>query len=640
VPQWPWVFGEHNPPTISLQTWNILGGGGAADNPQNLGLNQLGIDFNGYFPPDSMGAVGPTQFVMVVNGLIRVFDKITGAMGPLSADLDAFFNSVRNGVGTGDPMVKFDRTSNRWFVTCLTANDGNRILIAVSNGPDITATSSFTFYFFQSDTLPPAFPGSFADYPSLGVDANALYIGTNRFSPNYTGSDGFVVRKSSVTGAGPIVVTCFRSMGGTATSGTYSPRGVDNWDPNATVGYFVGVDTLTYSTLCFRRISNPFGTPSISGNIVLHVPTTVYPIPTNAYGSAAPLDALDDRLFAAQIHRNRATGIDYLWTSHNIEVNTNGVAQSGGGRNGSRWYQIGNLATTPTLIQAGTLFDPSATNPVHHWIPSVAMTGQGHMALGCSVASANLAPGARAAGRLSSDALGTIQAPTTIVTAGGLYNFQGGVQRWGDYSFTSVDPADDQTMWTVQEYCDSTNSWGVRMTKLLAPPPSNPISCNPPIVDQGVRNINITVTGAAANGSAYYDTDATFPNRLGVVVNGGGVTINSISFNPATPNQFVMNVTVAYTATATSRLLTVTNPDGQSVTSDRGVFSINPSVCYANCDGSTVSPILNINDFQCFISAFAAYDPYANCDGSTNDPILNVNDFQCFLNAFSAGCSG
>ena len=29
---------------------------------------------------------------------------------------------------------------------------------------------------------------------------------------------------------------------------------------------------------------------------------------------------------------------------------------------------------------------------------------------------------------------------------------------------------------------------------------------------------------------------------------------------------------------------------------------------------------------------------YANCDGSTNAPVLNVNDFVCFNNRFAAGC--
>jgi len=63
------------------------------------------------------------------------------------------------------------------------------------------------------------------------------------------------------------------------------------------------------------------------------------------------------------------------------------------------------------------------------------------------------------------------------------------------------------------------------------------------------------------------------------------------------------------------------------------------AACYANCDGSTASPLLNANDFQCFLNAFAAGSSYANCDWSTAPPVLNANDFQCFLNAFAAGCS-
>src|SRR5262249_40297371 len=61
--------------------------------------------------------------------------------------------------------------------------------------------------------------------------------------------------------------------------------------------------------------------------------------------------------------------------------------------------------------------------------------------------------------------------------------------------------------------------------------------------------------------------------------------------------------------------------------------------CYANCDGSTTAPILNVADFACFLNRYAAADPYANCDGSTTAPILNVADFACFLNRYAAGCS-
>ena len=64
----------------------------------------------------------------------------------------------------------------------------------------------------------------------------------------------------------------------------------------------------------------------------------------------------------------------------------------------------------------------------------------------------------------------------------------------------------------------------------------------------------------------------------------------------------------------------------------------NLASCYANCDGSTTPPSLNINDFVCFQTLFAAGASAANCDGSTTPPILNVNDFVCFQSAFAAGC--
>jgi serine protease AprX len=69
--------------------------------------------------------------------------------------------------------------------------------------------------------------------------------------------------------------------------------------------------------------------------------------------------------------------------------------------------------------------------------------------------------------------------------------------------------------------------------------------------------------------------------------------------------------------------------------------------CYPNCDGSTTQPILNVDDFACFINAFALaqsltlaqqLEHYTNCDGSSIAPVLNVDDFACFLNQFALGC--
>lgn len=68
------------------------------------------------------------------------------------------------------------------------------------------------------------------------------------------------------------------------------------------------------------------------------------------------------------------------------------------------------------------------------------------------------------------------------------------------------------------------------------------------------------------------------------------------------------------------------------------VLRVSAAACYANCDASTVPPVLNVNDFVCFQTRFAAGDSDANCDGSTAPPVLNVNDFICFQARFAAGC--
>jgi hypothetical protein len=83
-------------------------------------------------------------------------------------------------------------------------------------------------------------------------------------------------------------------------------------------------------------------------------------------------------------------------------------------------------------------------------------------------------------------------------------------------------------------------------------------------------------------------------------------------------------------------------PNGNYVGIDDVVYTPGGTAggaCYANCDGSTAVPFLNVLDFTCFLQKFAAADPYANCDNSTQAPTLNVLDFTCFLQKFAAGCS-
>jgi hypothetical protein len=281
-------------------------------------------------------------------------------------------------------------------------------------------------------------------------------------------------------GAGPIVTTAFHQLGGAA-SGIYVAQGVDNDDPSATVGYVIGVDAAVYGKLNLHRITNPGGTPVASAAVAINVPAgTSAPILQPSAGAANyTVDVTDDRLYAAAIRKNKITGVSSLWTAHAIAVSSAGVASTSGTRNAARWYQIDNYSATPTLTQTGTLYDGAASNARGFIFPSIAMSGQGHAVLGFTTSAANQFLDAGVAGRYRTDAASSMQAFTLATAASTAYNPGFDPQpgsRWGDYSQTVVDPNDDMTMWSFQEYCISANNWGVRAIQLKAPAPATPTS--------------------------------------------------------------------------------------------------------------------------------------------------------------------
>src|SRR4051812_36883871 len=420
------------------------------------------LDESGFVPPDSMGAVGPDQVVVDVNGRIKVFDK-QGNLMALDVTDSTFWNSVRNGSEPTDPGVEFDRLTGRWIISAVnTADTNNRVMLAVSSGPEINNLSSFTFFFFNQNMPIPANNGQFADYPQLGVDANAVYIGVNAFAGNdFADSSVYVIKKSTLLMGGPLQVTGFRVATGSG-AGPSSPQPATDMDASVPDGYIVGTDNQFLNRLDVRRITDPGGTPSISGNLQVTVPPTSAPLNVPAQGTHSRLDALDDRLYEAMIARG-PDGTDTLWTAHNISVDGSGAGTGdpdvNGNRDADRWYQIGNLSGTPTVTpptgQSGTLFDPLA-NPRFFWIPSIAMNGQGHASLNSSSAGVGRFAEIVSSGHLATDPVGTTESPDTVQSSSSAYNVPTDTsnKRWGDYSQTVVDPNDDQTFWTFQEYAN------------------------------------------------------------------------------------------------------------------------------------------------------------------------------------------
>ncbi len=562
--------------------------------PQTIGTSFTAATLSGTnptlsFPPDNMGAVGPTQMVVFVNGRLVSFNKNTGvADGVLNVDPDVFFASVVNGSSTSDPRIRYDRLTGRWFMIIINVSTPNRVLFAVSDAASagvISGSTVWTYFYFDISALGLA-ATCLADYPTLGLDANALYIGTNNFcgSPtqSFTGTSGFVVRKTSIMGAGPIVVTAFNGLvASAAAAGPYTPQGVDNYDPAATEGYFIGVDNAVYGLLQMRRVSNPGGSPTISANIGVTVPATGAPVLVphlgNTGGNNGRLSSLDDRLFAAQL---RGT---HLWTAHNVGVNNTGVSSGTLTRNGSRWYDINvPVGGTPTLSQSGTVYTASATNLTDqrsYWVPSVNVSGQGHVAMTMNTAGSAEYANAATVGRLSGDAAGTMQTPALITAATTAYNppsdpgSAGIGRRWGDYSYTSVDPLDDMTMWSVTQFTNATNSYGVRVTKLVAPPPASPTTLAD--VNAGQASVNVVLTGAAVSGSGFFDPGANLPgvpafNHLSASITNGSATgtpptvVSATYVNPTTVNLVLNTTSATANIGAEKYTLTITNPDGQS----------------------------------------------------------------------------
>jgi hypothetical protein len=346
----------------------------------------------------------------------------------------------------------------------------------------------------------------------------------------------------------------------------WAPRGVDNDDPAAAQGYFIGVDIFLEGRLDLRRVTNPGTTPAISANVAITVADTAVPIPVLALGVPYALDATDDRLVAARIHVNAITGMRNLFTAHAIRADATGLGTTSGDRDAARWYELQDLSGTPVVAQTGTLFDPADTDPRSFWIPSVAMSGQGHMALGATTAGDLFYADVAIAGRLASDPPGTLQAFTPATSSSTQYD--DGVNSpmpWGMYSATVVDPTDDMTMWTFQEWCNDLNSWGIQAVQLLAPPPATPSSGGS--LCRGLASAPVTITGTASGGAGFFDPGPDtggpgYPDHIAASVT-GGVVVNGVTFD--TPTQVTLTLSTVGAALGPHDV-TITNPDGQART--------------------------------------------------------------------------
>ncbi len=393
------------------------------------------------YPPDTMGAAGLNFYIELVNCVFSVYEKYWPG-GPYEEQmpLEYFFDAVP---GSGDPRVLFDQHSQRWIAVATsfnrpTSSPVKLIYLAVSSTSDPTGDWFKTSFVASQGGDGPYWP----DYPTLGVDENGIYIACSMIG-RYT-LTVFAIDKA------PLIST-WQSLGYIK-----AWRGL-NHDGAIQPAHTYGSSGGEY--LVSRRNSTQVRlyhvNPALTSLTVNYVPVSYNGGPplAPALGSV-PLDTLQDARLMMAMYRNGS-----IWTCHAINYS---------GRGACRWYEID--VDSASVVQYGTVADSSR----HYFFPSLAVNSNEDVVMAFSGSKSTEFAGVYYTGRRGTDPPGHM-APAEQCRAGeGPYEYidSYGRNRWGDYSSTCVDPEDDLTFFTVQEYAEENpyypgTVWSTTIAKLI-----------------------------------------------------------------------------------------------------------------------------------------------------------------------------
>lgn len=416
-------------------------------------------------PPDTMGAVGTTQFVQAINGGFAVFSKSTGKLLGATSD-NGFWNQLGQ-IGTGgDPRILFDHASDRWIAIAFGAQTKD-INIAVSSTSD--ALGEWKATRFQA--LAPLCAGcqTIADYPTLAMDNNAIYIGTNNFAQAvaggataYRGTSLFVLNKAGLFDAGGPTVsgTTFNTpfVSGSANNDTtrgFAIQGVNSHESDGT-GHIVAASAFINGTLAYDILNA--GSVSATQSVATLL-TTGYASNGPArqpgrvpIGSPVPLrniDTLDDRISGNAweingktyfVHTVTPAGTDYTRVQLVVsDSTTKAIIQVLDIGEGAYDFYQGAIAVSAQ--RAVIAYNRSGVDPLTGKIGIYANTyrimSDGRIV---QVGDPILVKESLTAGYLNG-------APELSGTPSGR-------QRWGDYAAVTLDPVNDSRFWLIGQFAD------------------------------------------------------------------------------------------------------------------------------------------------------------------------------------------
>lgn len=395
---------------------------------------------SGSYPPDMGGAVGDGYVMQMLNGYVATFNT-SGTFASPATSLNSFWSALgTNVVGTSvsDPRVIYDPASQRWFASAIsTQSTSNNILLAVSN----TSNPSAGFNEFSIA----AAANNFADFPTLAVNNNAITIGVNNFSAltgNPSGESVYSIPKTSLLAAIPSL-TSYSSFTTTSRNG-FTPQGVTNF-------YGTGTNSLVLSNtensdgLYVSAVNNS----AVAGATINWLNTSFTSVlgtaPTNpTQPGGTTYDAGDNRISSG------------VYEVGNLVYFANTVSV-----NGSDQIQWGILNVTTNTIQTGLISAPN----LDLTYPSISANSNGTFVI--SFNGSGSASNIGAYYVVCSTGTNSCSTPTEDFAglSGNYSNISSYNNRWGDYSWTTVDPNNLNDFWLFQEV-PLTNSWGTTITEV------------------------------------------------------------------------------------------------------------------------------------------------------------------------------
>jgi len=442
--------------------------------------NFPGVDnLNGVAPPDTEGDVSPDNYFQMINLSFEIFDKSGNIlMGPY--DNQTIWEGFDDGqpydnANDGDPVVLYDQVANRWLVSQFAVSTTDRkyyelIAISVTSDP----TGAYYRYAFQFDNMP--------DYPKLSVWPDGYYLTVNQFKNGRTFVGGAVciLDRGAMINGDPNARMLLFNMG--TSYGSLLPADIDGTmsPPAGAPDYIMNMGTNSLNVWEAKVDWNNTSNSTVTKvNTLSTEPFNYSGISITQPGTTQTLDNLSSRLMYRVQYRNFGS-YQVMLTNHTVNADGNGHA-------GVRWYELRNVGNGWSIYQQGT-YAPTDGNG--RWMGSIAMNGNGDIALGYSVSGNNTYPSIRLVGQTAGapGGLGVFDVPETSIKAGA--NSQTGVNRWGDYSMMAVDPIDDNAFWYTTEYSGGGWNWKTQIASFnygaaIATAPVADFSGSPITVSEG-----------------------------------------------------------------------------------------------------------------------------------------------------------